>query len=112
MKLDWRGEQVRANVAEASAAAIDETTEAAARAAASVRSGRTGNMTSQPASRDGSGRLTGRWGLFPEPRGGDAWYELFLEAGGAYNPGDNAKRSAADREYPSLASRIQRRLGG
>lgn len=108
-RLNWRGDQVLAAVRAAELAAIDETTETCARQVASQRSGRTGAITSEPATQSGD-MTTGRWGLFPEPRGGDAFHELFIETGTAQHPGDNAKRNAADEHYSQLAGRIRSRL--
>lgn len=108
-RLNWRGAEVLAAVRAAELEAIDETTEACAQEAAAERSGQTGDITNEPATQDGS-VTTGRWGLFPEPRGGAAWYELFIESGNAYRTGDNAKRRAADNQYASLSDRIRSRL--
>ena len=102
----WHGDEIVERVRQASVDAIDETTQAAADRAASMRSGRAAELTSEGASGDPP---TGRWGLFPEP-GGDPYWELFVESGNQHRAGDNAKRRAADAEYGQLADRIRGRL--
>lgn len=109
-EIDWKGDDLLQRIRAAEVDAIDETTQACARQAAAGRQGVSANLEAEPAAHS-SGRTTGRWGLFPEPDGGEAWRELFTESGNAYRPGDNAKRRAADAEYPELTSRIAGRLG-
>lgn len=109
-ELDWLGAEVAARVRAAEASAIDETTSACVSQASSGRSGRTGMLSSEAAVTSGA-ETTGRWGLFPEPKGGSAWHEAFIEYGTWYHPGDNAKRRAADAEYPLLAGRIGSNIG-
>ena len=102
----WHGRVIADKVLAAAVGAIDETTQAAASQAASMRSGRAANVTSEPAA---GTPPTGRWGVFPEP-GGDPFWELFVEVGGPGHAGDNAKRRAADAEYSGLADRIRSRM--
>ncbi|MFW6091488.1 MAG: hypothetical protein ACODAF_06385 [Actinomycetota bacterium] len=109
MGLKWRGRQVSAQVRAASVRAVEETTRAAAASASGKRSGRAADVTAEQAQPTTTG-ASGRWGVFPEPHGDPHW-ELFVEVGTAYLPGDQAKRRAADEEYPKLAGRIRRHRG-
>lgn len=106
---EWWGERLVAKIEGRTMAAIDEITSTCAHEASMGRSGsRASNVTSKPARKRGS-KITGKWGVFPAPKGGASWIEIFSEYGGAHNPGDNAKRNAADANYPKLAAEIRRR---
>lgn len=101
----WNGRQIADSLAAAQVAALEETAQACVRQVAGMRSGRAAAVESEGAQTNGRGASV-RWGLFPEP-GGDPFWELFVEVGGPGHPGDNAKRRAADVEYPQLAERIR-----
>lgn len=105
-RLTWNASLVREEVRQATLKAVQDTIDAAAATAASQRNGSIANITARKAklARDG---IEGEWGLFPPPRGGDAFYELFHEAGTSKMRGDHAKRRAADEHYPKLAERIR-----
>lgn len=109
-RFDWRGGDVADDAWEATRASVDETVRAAAAQAAGQRSGRTGDITAR-VSGVGSNRIKAEWGLFPKPRGGSAWHELFIEVGTAFHPGDSAKRRAAEEHYPRLPGKIRGRRG-
>lgn len=108
-RMQWRGTEVLQRVRKAELAAVEETTRAAAAAAAGARSGAAADIVAEPATQTGTG-VSGRWGLFPRPHGDPHW-ELFVETGTAYQPGDNAKRRAMDQTYPELAKAIRRHRG-
>ncbi len=111
MKFDWNGPEVFAKMRAAAVVGVSETCEAAANDARAARSGRASAIEVGDIQETSSG-VTGQWGLFPEPRGGDLFWELFVETGTPFLPGDNAKRAAADRQYPQLTDRIRKAFGG
>jgi hypothetical protein len=102
---DWRGEQILARVARASAEAIDQTTEEAAQDAAAShwwrsRSGQLeAEIISEPAEHHGD-VVVGRFGSTRGP----GFYGLILEHRTPF------LRPAADRNFPKLAARIRARL--
>ena len=107
---EWNGDAIRQQIEAAALAAVDETMEACVAEVQSSRSGRAANVqVVESANQTGQG-ANGKWGLPPEPTG-DPFWELFVEVGTPYLSGDNAKRSAADHNYPQLASRIGRGAG-
>lgn len=104
-RVHWRGKVVYSAVLAATKAAIDETTDDAARAAQGSHSwgSRTGQLeseiVSEPAKRT-LGETVGKFGS-TMVRG---FYGLFLERRTPF------LRPAADKVFPQLAKRIKRRL--
>lgn len=107
----WHGDKIADGMRRAAVDAVDETAREAAEDAAGARSGRAAQVEAEPAQVSGD-RVTARWGVFGDEPHGDPFWELFVEVGTAYQPGDNAKRRAADRHYPRLADRIRSRRRG
>lgn len=105
----WNGPQILDAMKSAEVSALEETTQACVSHVQGMRSGRAAAVEAEGAQTTSTGASV-RWGLFPEPQG-DPFWELFVEAGGPGHPGDNAKRRAADQEYPRLAGRIRTNRG-
>jgi hypothetical protein len=104
-RIRWNGAKVLAKVQDATAAAIDETTEDAARAAGASHwwRNRTGMLDSRIVSEKAerrAGRLVGKFGTTQ----GLGFYGLFLERRNPF------LRPAADAVFPSLAARIRGKL--
>lgn len=108
MKMNWKGDQVVANVLAAAASAVDETTDAAARdSRGDAPSGSKDNIRSERTQVRGA-TVVGRWGVFNHPR----WrYIVAVERGTARWPGNPYIRPAQDRQYPQLTARIRARIG-
>lgn len=107
--LDWRGEALLRRVAEASRAAIDETTEACVPVAQGLVHVDTGLLKSRIGTVPAEDRGDVVVGAFGVPD--DPGYALPQE----YLPQPQGKpyiRPAADQEFPQLAARIQERLHG
>lgn len=109
-RLDWNGDKLVEQLAEAARAAIDETLdEADADASASHWwVNRTGNLeeniVTEAATVEGT-RVIGRFGTTMQKRGRrTGFYGLFLEYDTPF------LRPAADRTFPTLASKIARRM--
>lgn len=99
-------------VRDAAVAGLNDTAQAAADEVRSQRPDSRGAVIARAATGSNPGNpMQVRWGLFPAPTG-DPWYEVFLEYGGARVMPDAAKRRAADRFYPELASKIKGHFGG
>lgn len=103
--VKWNGDEVVENVVNAAKDAIDETTEAAAKDAASSHwwSSRGGQLESEIVSEPAKvvdGKLTGKFGT-TKVRG---FYGLFLERRTPF------LRPAADRVFSTLTERIKGRL--
>ena len=135
--LDWRGDQVKSNVARATELAINETLIAAVTISKELVPRRTtilqGSIQMRPAAEQG-GILVGEFGSYNNNYAihvefGTAPHEIvpknakalhWVDAGGAdvfakrvHHPGSRAHpflRPAADREFPNLADRIRARL--
>lgn len=110
-RLNWNGDKVTANLAEAARVAINETTQATDDDATSSHwwSNRTGylerKILTEPARFEGN-RVIGRVGATNSGQKGvrSAFYGLFLELKLPW------LRPAGDRQFPTLAARIRRRL--
>jgi len=109
--VEWHGPQIAQRVREAELAAVQEVVLAAAEQAASGRSGRAAQVVVVEPAHETAQGVNAKWGVPPEPHGDPHW-ELQVETGTAYLPGDSAKRRAADAQYGRLAGRIRARRGG
>jgi hypothetical protein len=110
-RLDWNGERVRARILEAARGAIDETLQAVDEDASNTHwwSNRTGYLERKILTRRAvivGNRVFGKVGTTYSGVKGvrSAFYGLFLEY---RNPW---LRPAGDRQFPTLAARIRRRL--
>lgn len=117
LHLNWNGPAVSATVKKETRAAMDETLLAAVTAARSFVAIDTGalyadiTVTSRPGQgRDQGGRYSsGMQGSFGAP---NIPYAIWQEIGTAKMPAHPYLRPAAELEFPRLAGRLQRRLGG
>lgn len=110
-RFDWKGKQVIRNIEDAIPEAIDETTNECVNTAKSLRTGSSrasAALQSRNAKRQGTRGWVGQWGIFD----GTMWWELFVEVGTIYLPGDNAKRRAAEMHYRDLHKRIKKKRKG
>ena len=112
LTVNWQGDQLKRNVAQAAKFAIDQTTGACVRHAVPntpVSKGHTRgalrrSIRAEPAVIRGN-MVTATWGSF------QILYAIFQEAGTRYIRAKYFLRGAADAEYPNLEDRIGRRLG-
>jgi hypothetical protein len=111
-RLDWDGEGLLARVAEAARLSIDETTQETDDDASVShpwvnRDGRLeANIVTARARRIGRSRLVGRIGYTKK----QGFYGLFHDEGTTHEFARPTLRPAGDRSFPTLASKIRRRL--
>ena len=109
--VDWRGDEVRKNLLEASRKAINEVMADCVRDAVPNTPYVTGNLRrSEKIQRLATIRrneVSGDWGMSDE----DANYAIHVEAGTGSRPGRYMLRNAADKVYPTLTGRIRQNMG-
>ena len=110
-KLTWLGDKVRDAINEARQEALEEVANKCVEDVRAQRSGRlAANVEARPVKVEGASAGV-EWGYFEAPRGGDLFFELFIETGTPFITGDNAKRRAAERHYVDLPRGIRRKAG-
>lgn len=106
--LEWKGDLIVAKVERAAVSAVGETVDAAVELAA----GRTPVLTGEARDslrKEGSG-LSVTWGYHVlDEQGHDRG--IWIEIGARGKSGAHALRRSADDTYPTLATRIARRVG-
>lgn len=111
MGLEWRGDDVKRHVLQATLGGMDETLAACVRTAKPMyRPGHglvtatlQGSIQMRPAQLRGD-VVVGVWGSF------DVNYAIYVEMGTGKMAAQGQLRRSADIEYPRLADRIRRRL--
>ena len=109
--LTWLGDRVSEKIREARQVALEDIAQKCVDDVRGQRSGRLANGVEWQKAEE-NGAVTGvEWGYFPPKRGGELWFELFIEVGTPFITGDNAKRNAADRHYRNLPRAIREQAG-
>lgn len=110
-RLDWRGKQFVEEMRTAARIGVNETVDAARDDAASSHEwlNRTGQLEEEIVSEHATSRQRDPVGRFGTTRR-RGFFGLFHEEGTTHEFARPFLRPAADREFPSLAKRIRRRL--
>ena len=110
-KVDWRGDTLLRRIRVAATEGVNETLEAAATDARSSHEwrNRTGQLEEEIVTEDAHDTDANPTGSFGTTRR-RGFYGLFHEEGTEHEFARPFLRPAADRQFPSLAQRIRRRL--